>query len=562
MAQGWFTNATADTITFYEAPGVGVAISVTQYPVGGTGGTDVWALGAWSDEYGYPSEVEFFGDRLWFAGTPRDPQTLWASCIGDYTNFGRSSPIIDSDAVSFTNNARQVNTITDLIPLDSLLVMTTGGEYKTTGGQDDVVTPSTVGLKNQGNYGSGSVPAKVIGESAVFIQDEGQKLRDLGYQFEKDGFRGNEIGLWADHLFQGYTFTNIEYWKAPWSVLWLNRNDGIRVGCTYLPEQEINGFHWHDTDGDWLDTCALPGTTESDCYYLSRRIVNGQVEQYIEQQAPTRFEDESELFYIDAGLTYDGRNTSSTTLTLSTLTGWTEDDELTITASLAIFTGAGDIGDSFVIRRTLQELDDDDNPIEVEYKVRVVIDTAVGPTVVRAHSVGDVPVPLRNIALTDWMFQRDTIGNAWHLEGKMVRVLQDGAVSGPFLVEDGVIHLAEPGGVVNYGLGYVGEIVTLEVNNPGGESLRDANKLVYGASILVLSTRGVKIGPVLGPWFEVKARQFENFGQPPFLKTGVEDIRITAGWGVDAGQVRVFCDDPLPMEILSITPRILASDKT
>jgi hypothetical protein len=186
MPQGWFPNATTDIMTFNEAPPVGVNnVVINEFAAGAVGGTDVFALGAWSKFYGYPREVEFFGDRLFFSSTPADSQAIWGSCIGDYTNFGRSSPIVDSDAVSFVINSRQVNTVKDLVPLDNLLILTTASENKMTGGQDEVITPSTIGVKNQGNSGTGDVPAKVIGESAIFVQEEGQKIRDLGYQFEK-----------------------------------------------------------------------------------------------------------------------------------------------------------------------------------------------------------------------------------------------------------------------------------------------------------------------------------------------------------------------------------------
>ena len=560
MAQGWTINTTADTITFYEAPPVGTDnIVVTELADAGQGGTDVWAVGSWSGRYGYPSEVEFFADRLWFAGTPADPQTIWASCIGDYANFGRSSPIVDSDAVTFVINARQVNTVKDLVPLDNLLVMTTGGEYKVTGGQDDVVTPSTIGVKNQGNAGSGDVQSKLIGESAIFIQEEGQKIRDLRYQFEKDGFRGNDISVWADHLFAGFEVKFIEYWKAPWQVVWFTRDDGVRVGCTYMPEQEVVGWHWHDTDGLFLDACALPGKKESECYFLVERLIDGEVVQCIEQQAPTRADSESDLWFVDCGAQYDGRNATATTIQLGSTGGWTEQDELTITASAALFVGATDVGDGFELWRDVTT-EEDGIASTTRVKVRLVIDSYVDATHVVARSIGTVPAALRGVALATWTLQRDTIDNLWHLEGKRVVVLQDAAVAGPYTVNGGRISLATPGGVCNIGLPYACEVETLELNSPGGDSMRDQQKLAYKVSILLLASRGVKAGGVVDKLYPVKERRFEPYGQPPYLKTGVFDCDIPAGWGVDAGRVRIVSDDPLPMEILSITTRAVSSN--
>lgn len=560
MAQGWTIDVAAGTISFYEPPAIGSNnVVVKQLPEEGQGGTDVWAVGAWSYRYGYPSEVEFYADRLWFAGTPSDPQTIWASCIGDYPNFGRSSPIVDSDAVTFVINARQVNTVRDLVPLDNLLVMTTGGEYKVTGGQDDVVTPSTIGVKNQGNSGSGDVQCKVMGESAIFVQDEGQKIRDLRYQFEKDGFRGNDISVWADHLIEGYEIQGIEYWKAPWQVVWLTRNDGVRLGCTYMPEQEVIGWHWHDTDGKYLDACCLPGKRETECYYLVERVIDGEVVQCVERQAPTRAATESDLWFVDCGAQYDGRNASTTTIRVDSSAGWTEQDELIITASDPLFVGASDAGDGFELWRDVTTVEDGISST-VRVKVRLVIDAYTDSTHVLARSIGTVPAELRAVPLASWTLQRDTISNLWHLEGKVVKVLQDAAVAGPYTVSGGQITLASPGGVCNIGLPYSAEVETLELNAPGGESMRDQNKLAYKVSVLLLASRGVKAGGIADRLYPAKERRFENYGQPPYLKTGVFDFDIPAGWGVDAGRVRIVSDDPLPMEILSITTRAVSSN--
>lgn len=559
MPQGWTIDQPNEEITFYEPPGTGVDNIVVTESSAGTGGTDVWAVGAFSVRYGYPAEVEFFANRLWFANTPSDPGVLWASNINDYPNFGRSSPGVDSDALTFAINSRQVNAIKDLVPLDNLLVMTSGGEYKMTAGQDEVVTPGTIGVKNQGNAGSGDVPALVIGESAIFTQEEGQKPRDLRYQFEKDGFRGADISVWAEHLFAGYEMRALEYWKSPWQVVWFTRSDGVRVGCTYMPEQEVLGWHWHDTDGLYLDACSLPGKKESECYYLVERVIDGETVRCIEQQAPTRADTESDLFFVDCGATFDGRNTGATTIQLSTGAGWTEADELTITASDPLFVGASDVGDGFELWTDVTTIEDG-LAVVTRYKVRLVIEEFTDTTNVLARSVGTVPESLRDVALTSWTIQRDTIGNLWHNEGKNVSVLQDGAVAGPYLVEDGQIVLDTPAGVANIGLPYTCEVETLELNAPGGESMRDQNKLAYKVAILLLASRGVKAGGINTVLYPVKARSYENYGQPPFLKTGVVDVNIQAGWGTDAGRVRIVSDDPLPMEILSITTKAVSSN--
>ena len=557
MAQGWTIDVATGKITFLEAPPAGTNnVKVTEFAAGARGGTDVWAVGAWSYRYGFPGEVEFYADRMWFAGSPGDPQTVWASNIGDYNNYGRSSPIVDSDAVSFTINARQVNAIRDLVPLDSLLVLTTGGEWKVTGGQDDVVTPSTIGIKPQSYYGVGKVSARALGESAILLQEQGQKIRDLSYQFEKDGFRGNEISIWADHLIEGYSFSGIEKTSAPWQVVWLVRDDGVLVGCTYLPEQEVSGWHRHDTGRDTqnpligedrvLDVCCLPRKDETQMYMLVRRVVNGQVRQYIEQVAPTRYDDPLDWKYLDSMLTYDGRNRSTTTITL-TSTGWTEADELTATASAAVFTGAGDVGDGLLLEAG-------------GTKVRCAITGYVSSTVVTVRSIGNVPDGLRNVAVRDWTLRRDGISGLGHLEGRTVFALVDGNVERDLVVSAGAVTLQNPGGVVHVGLPYGAHIETLEINSASGEAVRVMKKLGFDIALQVRNTRGVYVGARLDMLDPIAQRQFEDYDEPTAAHTGIFKKNITAKWGEDCGHFHIFSDDPLPMEILAIIPKVAISD--
>jgi len=95
MTQGWTIDATADQITFFDAPTAGTNnIVVKEYGGGAFGGaTSIWALGAWSDYYGYPTEVEYYGDRMYFAGSVSQPQTIWASRVSAYSDFGKSPPV-------------------------------------------------------------------------------------------------------------------------------------------------------------------------------------------------------------------------------------------------------------------------------------------------------------------------------------------------------------------------------------------------------------------------------------------------------------------------------------
>lgn len=574
MAQGWSVDDVADSITFLEAPPVGVNnVVVKQYAANAVGGTDAFALGAWSTAYGWPTEVEFFSDRLWFAGTPVDPQTIWGSQIGDYANFGKSTPITASDAVTFTINARQVNAVMDLVPLDQLLLLTKGGEFVMTGGQDQVVTPETIAVKPQSYLGTGGLQAKVVGDTAIFVREQGSHVFDVGYRYENEGYRPTDLSVWADHLVEGRTILRLEWMPAPWSVLPMVRDDGVLLGCTYMPEQEVIGWHWHDTGRDlqgtgtdtFLDLVCLPGTQQTELYVLTQRVVNGVAETYLEEMATSVVDDIRDWFYVDAGLTYDGRNETATTLALSTAGGWTELDTLTLTASsvTGINEGLGflasDVGDGFLLSTQVLETNPGTGETAlVPYKVHVQVASYSSATAVNVIPVGTVPVQLRNVATSEWVFERDTITNLWHLEGRECAILTDASVHSRKVVTNGQVTLDAPAGVVHVGLPYVAQIESLEINAAGGY-VRDAKKLIYEVSLLLRNTRGVKVGTNLAYLDDVPQRQFEGWGEPTLPQTGLVKCLVSNQWGENEGVFHVVSDDPLPCEILAIVPKVMVA---
>jgi len=552
--QGWIIDATADTITFNIAPASGTNnIFVQEFATGALTGSTKFAIGAWCDAYGFPREIEFFSDRLWFAGSRSDPQTVWASQTGDYSNFGHSTPIVDSDALTFQINSRQVNAVMDMVPLDKMLIFAKGGEFMLRGGQDDVITPSTISVRAQSYLGSDGTQAKVTGDTAIFTREQGQHVFDIGYQFESDGYRPRDLSIWASHLVDGYKLKIIEWMPAPWQVLWFVRDDGQVIGCTYMPEQEVIGWHRHDiADGNdqVIDMVCLPGVTQTETFVLVERMIGGARKVYIEQQAPFDA-DELDWCYCDSALTYDGRNTTATTVRLTGGSQWTETELLTLTASSALFVGATDVGDGFLITNGADSV-----------RVRIVQYTSA--TVVKVNSIGTVPSSLRSAYLTGWTFQRDSIGGLSHLEGRQVAILSDGSVHRQMVVSSGVVALDSPGGVVTVGLPYRAHIETLPLNNPGGETIMDSKKLLTSVGVMVEHTRGVKIcaGELRDEYtYEIPQRETEGWGVPTATQTGVVEIGVSGEWGEDRGRFHVISDDPLPMEVLTLIPRFMIGSR-
>ena len=112
--------------------------------------TENWRLGAFSDTTGHPSCVTFFEQRLVFAGTTNQPQTIFFSKSGDYENMDANlgGTVADDDAIIYTIASNQVNAIRFMTATRTLIIGTAGGEFTVSGGgTDSAITPTNILIK-------------------------------------------------------------------------------------------------------------------------------------------------------------------------------------------------------------------------------------------------------------------------------------------------------------------------------------------------------------------------------------------------------------------------------
>ena len=173
-------------VTAYTSGTVVTANVISRLPATATSGTAKWAEGAWSTRRGYPRAVTFYEDRLWFAGSNSRPQTLWASTSGDYENHQCGTN--DDDALNYTINTQDMNTIQWLAPTKILAIGTANGEFSLGAtGSDAAVTPTNVRIIPQTTYGSADdVRPLRVGSSILFLQRARRKIREYVYNFETD----------------------------------------------------------------------------------------------------------------------------------------------------------------------------------------------------------------------------------------------------------------------------------------------------------------------------------------------------------------------------------------
>jgi hypothetical protein len=315
---------------------------------------------------------------------------------------------------------------------------------------------------------------------------------------------------------------------------------------TYVKEHDIMAWASHDTDGYFEDVCMIPGSGEDAIYVVVKRTIDSVDVRYIERLQSRVISDIVDLKMVDSCLTYDGRNTATTTMTLSGGTGWDNDETITCTASAATFAST-DVG----------------NEVQIELSgetYRLEITAYTSTTVVTVRPQRDIPEGLQGVATDDWSLAKTTFSGLWHLEGETVSIFGDGFVDARETVSSGSITVDHPRAVVHVGLRYVSDVQTLDIDTDNGETLAGRKKIFNRVILRLNETRGVWVGAqapttdaTTTDLEELKLRENETMDDPVALYTGEVDT-TAPGTFTDGGSVFIRQIDPVPMEILSICP--------
>ena len=271
-----------------------------------------------------PSCVSFFEQRLVFANTNNNPQTLFFSKSGDYENMTTGTNA--DDAMIYTIASNQVNAIRFLKAQRTLVVGTTGGEFTVSAdGTDAAITPTNIAIKRQSSYGSANVDAQPAGNATLFLQRAKRKIRELAYNFDVDGYQAADLTILNDTVTTS-GINEMAYQQSPDSILWCVRDDGVLSGLTYQRAEQVTAWHRHILGGSFGSGSAVVESiatisgslNEDELWVIVKRTINGATKRYVECFADFDFDEttSTDFRFLDSHLTYDG----SATTTLSGLT--------------------------------------------------------------------------------------------------------------------------------------------------------------------------------------------------------------------------------------------------
>ena len=220
--------------------------------------TTNWAEESFSARYGYPAAVTFHQNRLWFASTTGQPDSIWASQSGKYFNFDIGDGE-DSDAIDMTVNVGEVQQIRHLVSNRDLQVFTSSAELFVLSPSTQAVTPSNAQIKKQTPYGSSFVKPAPFDGATLFVQGSGNALREFLFTDNENAYSSVAVSALAPHLIRNPTQQAVIKGQLDRSENYsflVNEDGTIAVFYSIRGEKKAGWSLW-DTQGAWHSICSL-----------------------------------------------------------------------------------------------------------------------------------------------------------------------------------------------------------------------------------------------------------------------------------------------------------------
>ena len=336
--------------------------------IAGVGATTEWQLGSFSETTGYPRTVQIYQQRLVYAGTTEEPQTLFFSRTADFFNFAATEPlgrstgqfdsagrsiigeqIYEDNALSLTISSDTVDQIEWLNEDRRLTIGTSGGVFQCYGADDDLtLTPFSFTIAKVSAWASDAtaLPAK-IGNNLLYIQQNGRKVRELAFDKLQDQYSSADLTLRAEDISETGIIATA-YQDQPYSVLWCARNDGRLAALTYVDLLQMRAWHRHTIGGSHTDAtygnhakveslAVIPRGTHDQLWMIVKRDINSATVRYVEFMERYFVASEvlpSDTHFVDSGLEEPPSRTSASTA-VSGL-GHLEGESIAILADAAV----------------------------------------------------------------------------------------------------------------------------------------------------------------------------------------------------------------------------------
>ena len=233
--------------------------------------TSFWREGAFSDEKGHPTAAAVFEEALWLARG----QEVFRSKIGSFEDFEETS--LDTSALRLVATGSGSDEILWMENKNELILGGAGAEYALTRGDQSVaISPSNIPtIRKQSGYGSKSIKPILVNESIVYIQSDGETIRELQFDVATQTFKSNNLTKFAEPLTRA-SIVDIAYQQKPYQTIHAVTEDGRCPTLSFDNEEDL--FGWADNqmqqsqvESKYESVAVIPGIDFNEVWYAVNR---------------------------------------------------------------------------------------------------------------------------------------------------------------------------------------------------------------------------------------------------------------------------------------------------
>jgi hypothetical protein len=230
-----------------------------------------WEEQVFSATRGYVRTVSFHDQRLIFGGSRDLPNFLFMSKTGVFTNFDVGTGL-DDESIQVQIAENQVSEIKALGSIRHLTIFTSEQELYAPTSENKPLTPSTIAIKKQTSFGSGSVQPTDFDGALVFLTKSKGAIREFIYSDLSQSYNSDALTILSPHILG----TTVDMAVQRESVdqiegyLYTINSDGHMPVFMSIRKEKLQGWTRYETNGTFKNVV----NANRKVYAIVQRTIN------------------------------------------------------------------------------------------------------------------------------------------------------------------------------------------------------------------------------------------------------------------------------------------------
>ena len=284
-------NDVGDKLEFTDSAGTVVNINITGFTSGtqitgtfsaavaNTNARDTWKEQVFCSQRGFARSVAFHDQRLIFGGSKDLPNHLFMSQVGEFFNFDVGTGL-DDESIQVQIAENQVSEIKSIESFRHLSIFTSEAELYVPTTENRPLTPSTIAIKRQTSYGSGSVSPVEFDGALVFLTKSKGAVREFVFSDLSQAYNSDALTLLSQHLIGSPTdmVAQREASDQVEAYLYTVNSAGKMPVMVSIRKEQLQGWTEYSTQGSFKNVVNV----NRQIYVVVERTINSVTRTFLE----------------------------------------------------------------------------------------------------------------------------------------------------------------------------------------------------------------------------------------------------------------------------------------